>query len=123
MAIVTGSHLIGRALKLEGVTNVFYLAGDHILPVLDVMADQGFNFIDTRHEAAAVHMADAYGRITGQIGVAMYTTPGFANAIAGLTNAMHSESPLLSISGSADLAEAGRGRCRRLTRWGWRSRW
>ena len=85
MARVTGSHLIGQALKLEGVSDVFYLAGDHILPVLDVMADQGFRFIDTRHEAAAVHMADAYGRITGQVGVAMYTTPGFANAIAGLT--------------------------------------
>ena len=109
MARVTGSHLIGKALKLEGVNNIFYLAGDHILPALDVMADQDFRFIDTRHEAAAVHMADAYARITGQIGVSMYTTPGFANAIPGLTNALHSESPLLSISGSADLSEAGRG--------------
>ena len=36
---VTGSHLICRALKLEGVHNIFTLAGDHILPVLDVMAD------------------------------------------------------------------------------------
>ncbi len=40
MARVTGSHLIGKALKLEGVTNIFTLAGDHILPMLDVMADQ-----------------------------------------------------------------------------------
>ncbi len=109
MARVTGSHLIGKALKLEGVTNVFTLAGDHILPVLDVMYDQGFRFIDTRHEQAAVHMADAWGRITGQLGVSMYTTPGFANAIPGLTNALHSESPLLSIAGSADLSELGRG--------------
>ncbi|MCI0867265.1 MAG: thiamine pyrophosphate-binding protein, partial [Chloroflexi bacterium] len=109
MAIVTGSHLIGRALKLEGVSNVFTLAGDHILPVLDVMEDQDFRFIDTRHEQAAVHMADAWGRITGQIGVCMYTTPGFANAIPGLTNALHSEAPLLSIAGCADLADLGRG--------------
>jgi acetolactate synthase-1/2/3 large subunit len=109
MARVTGSHLIGKALKLEGVTNIFTLAGDHILPLLDVMSDQDFRFIDTRHEQAAVHMADAWGRITGQLGVATYTTPGFANAIPGLTNAMHSESPLLSIAGSAELAELGRG--------------
>ena len=109
MARVTGSHLIGRALKLEGVTNVFTIAGDHTLPVMDVMYDQDFRFIDTRHEQGAVHMADAWGRITGQLGVAMYTTPGFANAIPGLANAMHSESPLLSIAGSADLAELGRG--------------
>ena len=109
MARVTGSHLIGKALKLEGVNNVFALAGDHVLPVMDVMYDQDFRFIDTRHEQAAVHMADAYGRITGQLGVAMYTTPGFANAIPGLANALHSESPLLSIAGSADLSELGRG--------------
>ena len=109
MARVTGSHLISKALKLEGVDNIFTLAGDHVLPVLDVMADGDFRFIDTRHEQAAVHMADAWGRITGQLGVCMYTTPGFANAIPGLANAMHSESPLLSIAGSADLSELGRG--------------
>ena len=106
---VTGSHLIGRALQMEGVTNVFALAGDHVLPVMDVMADMGFRFIDTRHEQAAVHMADAWARITGQPGVAMYTTPGFANAIPGLSSALNSEAPLLSISGSAPLHELGRG--------------
>ena len=39
----------------------------------------------------------------------MYTTPGFANAIPGLTSALNSEAPLLSISGSAPLHELGRG--------------
>ena len=39
----------------------------------------------------------------------MYTSPGFANAIPGLANAQHSEAPLLSIAGCADLAEIGRG--------------
>ena len=55
--------------------------------VWDVMGGMDFRFIDTRHEQAAVHMADAWGRITGQPGVAMYTTPGFANTIPGLSNA------------------------------------
>src|SRR5712692_10126242 len=109
MARVTGSQLICKALKLQGVTNIFALAGDHILPVLDVMADQDFRIIDTRHEQAAVHMADAWSRITEQPGVCMYTTPGFANAIPGLANAMHSESPVISIAGSADLHDLGRG--------------
>lgn len=109
MAQVTGSHLIAKALKLEGVYNVFALAGDHVLPVMDVMADDDFRFIDTRHEQAAVHMADAWARMTGQLGVCMYTTPGFANAIPGLTNAMAGDSPLLSIAGCAELADLGRG--------------
>ena len=107
--MVTGSHLIAQALRGEGVNTVFTLAGDHILPVLDVMADQDFRFIDTRHEQAAVHMADAWGRITGQPGVAMYTTPGFANAVPGLASASHSGSPLISISGCAEQSELGRG--------------
>jgi acetolactate synthase-1/2/3 large subunit len=109
MARVTGSHLICKALKLEGVKNIFGLAGDHILPVLDVMADQDFRIIDTRHEQAAVHMADAWNRITEQPGVCMYTTPGFANAIPGLTNAMHTEGAVISIAGCADLHDLGKG--------------
>ena len=109
MARVTGRHLICKALKLESVKNIFALAGDHILPVLDVMADQDFRIIDTRHEQAAVHMADAWSRITEQQGVCMYTTPGFANAIPGLTNAMHTEGPVISIAGCADLHDLGRG--------------
>ena len=109
MARVTGSHLICRALKLEGVRNIFALAGDHILPVLDVMADQDFQIYDTRHEQAAVHMADAWSRVTEQPGVCMYTTPGFANAIPGLTNAMHTEGPVISIAGCADMHDLGRG--------------
>ena len=106
---LTGSQLISRALKLEGVNNVFTLAGDHVLPALDAMTEDGFRFIDTRHEQAAVHMADTWARITGEPGVSMYTTPGFANAIPGLSNAYHSEAPVLSISGSAPLKELGRG--------------
>ena len=109
MARVKGADLISKALKLEGVTNIFTLAGDHILPLLDVMVDQDFRFIDTRHEQAAVHMADAWGRITGLPGVCMSTTPGFANAIPGLINAMHSESPVISIAGCADRSDLGRG--------------
>src|SRR5574342_362862 len=109
MARVTGSELICRALKLEGVKNIFGLAGDHILPLLNTMADQDFRIIDTRHEQAAVHMADAWSRITEQPGVCMYTTPGFANAIPGLTNASHTEAPLISIAGCADTHDLGRG--------------
>jgi acetolactate synthase-1/2/3 large subunit len=109
MARLTGSHLLCKALKLEGVKNIFGLAGDHILPVLDVMADQDFRIIDTRHEQAAVHMADAWSRITEQPGVCMYTTPGFANAIPGLTNAMHTEAAVISIAGCADTHDLGRG--------------
>ncbi len=75
---------------------------------MNVMADRGFRFIDTRHEQAAVHMADAFGRITGRPGVCMYTTPGLVHALPGLVHALHTESPVISISGCTDQANLGR---------------
>lgn len=106
---LNGSEILALSLQNEGVKNIFTLVGDHVLPALDVLNDKAFRLIDTRHEEAAVHMADTWGRVTGEPGVAMYTTPGFANAIPGLASALHAESPVLSISGSAELSELGRG--------------
>jgi len=106
---LTGTQLLTRALRQEGVGTVFTLAGDHILPLLDLLADEGFRLIDCRHEQAAVHMADAWARMTGRLGVCAFTTPGHANAIPGLVNALAAESPVLNIAGSADLRNYHRG--------------
>jgi acetolactate synthase-1/2/3 large subunit len=106
---LTGSHLLTQALRNEGVDTIFTLAGDHFLPLLDVLADEGFRLIDCRHEQAAVHMADVWGRMTGRLGVCAFTTPGHANALPGLLNAMSTESPVLNIAGSAVLRDYHRG--------------
>ena len=109
MVKTTGSHLLIDALKAEGVDTVFGIAGDHILHLLDVMVDEPIRMIDTRHEQAAVHMADAYARLLRRPGVALSTTPGHANAVPGLANAMHSEAAVINIAGSADSGNLGRG--------------
>ena len=109
MVKTTGSHLLIDALKAEGVDTVFGIAGDHILHLLDVMVDEPIRMIDTRHEQAAVHMADAYARLLRRPGVVLSTTPGHANAVPGLANAMHSEAPVINIAGSADSGNLGRG--------------
>jgi len=109
MARVTGADLIVQALQREGVDHVFGIAGDHILAVLDVLADQPVRFVGCRHEAAAVHTADVFARSRGGLGVAMYTTAGFLNALSGLAYAQYSEAPVLSISGCAPSSELGRG--------------
>ncbi len=106
---ISGAQIIARALRVEGVDTIFTVAGDHILPLLDVLDDEGFRLIDCRHEQAAAHMAEGWARMTGTLGVTAATTPGLANALPGLINAMSTESPLLSISGSADLRNYHRG--------------
>ena len=109
MSKLTGSDLIIKCLKMYDVDTIFGIAGDHILHLLDRLIDQNFRMIDGRHEAASVHMANAYSRILRKPGVVLSTTPGHANAVAGLANAMHSEAPIINIAGSADSKNIGRG--------------
>ncbi len=109
MAKVTGSDLLIRALKAEGVDTLFGIAGDHILDMLDRMFDADFRMVDFRHESGAVHAADSYSRILRRGAVALSTTPGHANAVPALANAVHSEAPVINISGAADSPNLGRG--------------
>ena len=46
--------------------NVFPLSGNHIMAAFDAALDAGIRLINTRHEVAAVHMADTGGRLTGE---------------------------------------------------------
>ena len=80
------------------------------MPVYDAALDAGLRIVHVRHEAAAVHMADAWGRLTGEPGVALVTGgPGHANAVSALYTALAADSPLVLISGHAPLSELGRG--------------
>ncbi len=65
--------------------------------------------VDTRHEQAAVHMADGYARLLQKVGVVLSTTPGHSNTIPGLANATHSNAPIVNIAGSAESDNLGRG--------------
>ena len=109
MPIITGSKLIIKCLRAEGVDTIFGIAGDHFLHLLNEMIDHEFKMIDGRHEAASVHMANAYSRLLRKPGVVLSTTPGHANAIAGLANAFHSEAAVVNIAGSAASVNLGRG--------------
>ncbi|MGE3272351.1 MAG: thiamine pyrophosphate-binding protein [Chloroflexota bacterium] len=110
MTRVNGATLLARALRQSGVGPVFTLSGHQILPVYDAGIDECLKFVDTRHENAAVHMADGWGRLTGQPGVALVTAaPGFTNALTGAATAWMSESPLLLLSGGVEVTNLGRG--------------
>lgn len=90
-------------------TLFFTLCGNHILPAYQGLIDLGVDLVDTRTEAGAVMAADAYARTTRRPAVALVTGgPGPTNALTGLaTHALGS--PVMLLSGSADLRLAGRG--------------
>ena len=105
-----GADALARALQQAGVKRVFALSGNHVMSVFDALLDTGIELIHTRHEAATVHMADAYARITGEPGIALVTGgPGHANAVSALDTAQMSESPVVLLSGHAPNDEIGTG--------------
>src|SRR5688572_32355073 len=105
-----GADLLTQTLAAAGVRKVFALSGNHVMPVFDAALDVGIDIVHVRHEAAAVHMADAWARLTGEVGIALVTGgPGHANAVSALYTALEAESPLLLLSGHAALAELGKG--------------
>lgn len=110
MPTLRGADLLVRALAGAGVRHLFSLSGNQIMPVYDAALDARLSIVHVRHEGAAVHMADAWGRLTGEPGVALLTGgPGHANGIGALYTALAAESPLVMLSGHAPLAELGRG--------------
>ncbi|MBM80598.1 MAG: acetolactate synthase [Planctomycetaceae bacterium] len=108
---IRGANLVIRSLARAGVERVFALSGNHIMSLFDACLDEGIEIIHVRHEAAAVHMADAVGRLTGKPAVALVTAgPGFANTLSAQYVTSMAESPLVLLSGAApSTAPAGLG--------------
>ncbi|MCA9823353.1 MAG: thiamine pyrophosphate-binding protein, partial [Dehalococcoidia bacterium] len=109
MAMINGGEMLVRALELQGVREVFALSGGHLDPIFHACDEHGFRLIDTRHEAAAAHMADGFARTTGRPGVALVTAgPGVANAITGVANAWMDAIPMVCIGGRSPLRDEDR---------------
>ncbi len=105
-----GADILARTLDRAGLRTVFTLSGNHVMPVFDAAIGTGLDLIHVRHEAAAVFMADAYGRLTRRPGIALVTGgPGHTNAVSALYTALAAESPLILLSGHVARDEIGRG--------------
>src|SRR5271167_4677447 len=105
-AVVSGGHLVAKALKAEGVDTIFTLCGGHIIDIYDGCIDEGIRIVDVRHEQVAAHAADGYARQTGKLGVVVTTAgPGCTNAVTGIATAFRSESPVLHIGGQSALSQ------------------
>ncbi len=99
---MTGSEAVIRCLIEEGVDTMFGYPGGAIMPVYDAMMGE-YNTIKhilTRHEQGAIHAAQAYARVSGNVGVCIATSgPGATNLITGLADAMIDSTPIVCITG------------------------
>jgi acetolactate synthase-1/2/3 large subunit len=104
--LISGGHLVARALKAEGVEVIFTLCGGHIIDIYDGCVDEGIAIVDVRHEQVAAHAADGWARVTGVAGCAVVTAgPGTTDAVTGVANAFRAESPMLLIGGQGALSQ------------------
>jgi len=105
-SVISGGHLVAKALKSEGVDTIFTLCGGHIIDIYDGCLDEGIRIVDVRHEQTAAHAADGYARQTGKLGCVVTTAgPGCTNAVTGIATAFRSESPILHIGGQSSLGQ------------------
>ena len=110
MAVLEGGQIIAKALKSESVEYLFTLCGGTIESLYEGCLNENIKIIDTRVDQSATMMADAYARVTGNVGVSGVTRgPGHANMIYGLATAYMMGSPLFSISGNSDADQLDMG--------------
>ena len=80
-----GGRLVARMLAAEGVDTVFGIIDGTYFGLYASLPGEGIELVSPRHETSALHMAGAYARMTGRLGVAMASNgPGVANALPGI---------------------------------------
>ncbi|MFZ1806048.1 MAG: biosynthetic-type acetolactate synthase large subunit [Cyclobacteriaceae bacterium] len=99
---ISGSEALLQCLVAEGVTTLFGYPGGAIMPVYDALYGytDKLNHILVRHEQGAVHAAQGYARVSGEVGVALATSgPGATNLVTGLADALIDSTPIVCITG------------------------
>jgi acetolactate synthase-1/2/3 large subunit len=96
----SGAQIIVDALLAHGVETVFGYIGASVLPLFDRLYESPIRFIVPCHEQGGTHMADAYARASGRVGVVIATSgPGACNLVTGLATAMMDSIPLVAVTG------------------------
>ncbi len=109
MSKISGSKMLLKCLREEGVEYIFGYPGGKVIPIYDAIYDEKkIKHILVRHEQCAAHAADGYARATGKTGVCMATSgPGGTNLITGIANAYMDSIPIVAITGQVSTAEIG----------------
>ena len=109
MAQLNGSEILAKALKREGVDELFFLMGGPMLAAESASINEGIRCIDVRHEQAAAMMAQAYSRLQQRPGVCMAASgPATINLSTGLANALIDCCPVVALGGASPILGNGK---------------
>jgi acetolactate synthase I/II/III large subunit len=107
------SDYVFQFVRSQGIEHVFMLPGGGAMHLNDSLGHTpGLESISCLHEQAAAVAAEAYARVTNNLGAALVTTgPGGTNALTGVAAAWLDSTPCLFISGQVKRSDimAGTG--------------
>ncbi len=96
---ITVGELLVRCLQLEGIDFMCGIVDGAHIPFVVHAPDHGIRYVNTHHEEAAAHIAEAYSRLTHKPSVVIGNPgPGGANLLAGLTSAHAEGHPVVAIT-------------------------
>ncbi|HLA76376.1 MAG TPA: thiamine pyrophosphate-binding protein [Vicinamibacteria bacterium] len=101
MSEMSGGEVIARMLKAEGIRHLFGIVDGTYLGLCVGLREEEIALISPRHETSAAHMAGAYARLTGGLGVCMASNgPGAANLLPGIAVEQGEGNRVLAITSS-----------------------
>ena len=99
MRSIAGGEIVAQMLKAEGVELVFGIIDGTYFGLYANLAKHGIRLVTPRHETSAAHMAGAYARLTGRLGVCIASNgPGVANILPGVAVENAEGNPVLLIT-------------------------
>ena len=103
MAKISGHQIIAKALKTQGVENMYGVVGIPVNIIADSSQREGINYIGMRHVMPATYAAQASSYLSGRIGAALVVSgPGALNAVGAFANAWSNRWPLLLLGGAGE---------------------
>jgi len=105
-----GARALLDLLIAANIKEVFGYPGGAMIPLFDeIYQHEGITNYLVRHEQAAAHGAEAYGKVNNSIGCCLATSgPGATNLVTGIANAYMDSNALLCITGQVNQSALGK---------------
>ena len=107
----TGGQILVECLIKHSTERVFCVPGESYLGALDAFYDfrKKIKLVNAKHEASASNMAEAYGKLTGNPGIAFVARgPGACHASVGIHISKQDSSPMILFVGQVSNSMYGK---------------
>ena len=103
MGKIRGHQIIAKALKTQGIDNMYGVVGIPVAVIAGSAQREGINYVGMRHEMPATYAAQASSYLNGRISAALVVSgPGALNAVAAFANAWSNRWPMLLLGGAGE---------------------